>query len=141
MEFFIPFKKIKGVDDNHLREIYQDVQIKLTSLRDTEYDLILLYTVTLSSLISLIRNVQFNQVVKDIIRRVRINHSQLKENKVQLELDKLYMRNNENISILYSISYLDALAESFNFKKVSRTCKIQKTKYINKIVKLILLSY
>ena len=45
-----------------------------------------------------------------------------------------------NISILYNISYLDALALSFNYKKVSHVCKIQQGKYMNRIVSLILSS-
>ena len=38
----------------------------------------------------------------------------------------------------YNISYLDTLAESFNYKKVAHICKIQKGKYINRIVNLII---
>ncbi|MFX0070608.1 MAG: hypothetical protein ACFFAO_05895 [Candidatus Hermodarchaeota archaeon] len=50
------------------------------------------------------------------------------------------MLNNDNISILYNISYLNALAESFNYNKVAHICKIQKGKYINRVVELILSS-
>jgi hypothetical protein len=38
---------------------------------------------------------------------------------------------------LYNLSYIDALAETFNYLKTARICKIQKTKYINRIVALL----
>ncbi|MFX1413521.1 MAG: hypothetical protein ACFFA2_06735 [Promethearchaeota archaeon] len=138
LKFFKPFKKIKGLDENFLQEIYQDIQIRLTALQDTEYDIILLYTIVLSSLISSIRDFHFNISLKEIIERTKIRSKKLNGDQVKLALDKLFMRNNESLSILYNISYLDALAESFNFKKVARTCKIQKGKYINRIVEIII---
>ncbi len=48
------------------------------------------------------------------------------------------MLNDDNISILYNISYLETLAESFNYKKVAKVCKIQISRYINRIVKLVI---
>jgi len=138
LKFFDPFKDIKGLDENYLQEIYQEIQIRLTALHGTKFDIVILYTIVLSVLISSIRNINFNDSVKEIIKRVKQKSNNLKDNQIQLELDKLFMKNNKNISILYNISYLDALAESFNFNKVARTCKIQKGKYINRIVNLIL---
>jgi len=138
LKFFNPFKRIKGLDENYLQEIYQDIQIRLTALQDTKYDIVLLYTIVLSSLISSIRDLHFNFSLKEIIERIKLRSRNLNENQLKLELDKLFMRNNKSLSILYNISYLDALAESFNFKKVARTCKIQKGKHINRIVELIL---
>lgn len=140
LKFFKPFKEIKGLDENYLQEIYQDIQIRLTALHDTKFDFIILYTIVLSSLISSIRDLHFNNSLKEIIKRVKQKCKSINQTQIQLELDKLFMHNNRNISILYNISYLDALAESFNFKKVARTCKIQKGKFINGIVKLILSS-
>jgi hypothetical protein len=138
LKFFNPFKKIKGLDENYLQEIYQDIQIRLTALQDTKYDIVLLYTVVLSSLISSIRDLHFNQTINQIIERIKQKSKTINESQIKLELDKLYMRNNGNLSILYNISHLDALAESFNFKTVARTCKIQKGKHMNRIVEIIL---
>lgn len=140
LKFFDPFKKIKGLDENFLQEIYQDIQIRLTALHDTDYDIVLLYTIVLSSLVSSIREIHFSISLDEIMNRIKRRSNELKENQIKLELDKLFMQNNENLSILYNLSYLDALAESFNFKKVARTCKIQKGKFINRIVKIILYS-
>ncbi|MCK4381090.1 MAG: hypothetical protein KAW51_08130 [Candidatus Lokiarchaeota archaeon] len=64
--------------------------------------------------------------------------SNLHETTIQEELDMLFMKNDNNISILYNISYLDTLAESFNYKKVAHICKIQKSKFINRIVRKII---
>jgi len=134
LNFFQPFKEIKGMDENYIKEIYQDIQIKLTAMHDTEFDILILYTIVLGSLISRIRNIQFNNSINEIIKRIKMKTQELGNNQIQIELDKLFMKNDENVSILYNISYLDALAESFNFKKVAHTCKIQKGKYINRII-------
>ena len=140
LSFFRPFKIIKGINDNYIREIYQDIQIKLTAMHGTNFDEVILYTIVLSSLITSIRDIHFNKSVKEVIRRIGKRSDKISQKQIQIELDNLYMQNNENISILYNISYLDALAESFHFMKTARTCKIQKSKYINRIVNLILFS-
>ena len=137
LTFFKPFTQIKGMDENYIKEIYQEIQIKLAALQDTEYDFVLLYTLVLSSLISRIRDIHFNDAIYEIIDRVKDRSTVLKENEINLELENLFMRNNKFVSLLYNISYLDALADSFHFKKVARTCKIQKSKLINQIVDLI----
>ena len=97
----------------------------------------ILYTLVLNSLISNIRNLHFNNSIDEINKRIKKKRNILSDDQIQKEMDKLFMRNNDNISILYNISYLDALAESFNYKKVARICKIQKGKYINRVVDLI----
>jgi len=140
LKFFHPFTQIKGVDENSIQEINQEVQIKLTALKDTNFDIVLLYILVLSSLISRIRDIHFNYVLEEVLKRVGESSKKITKNQIQLELEDLFMKNNSNISILYNISYLDALAESFNFKKVARICKIQKSKYINKLVALIISS-
>ncbi len=140
MSFFQPFKIIKGIDDNYIREIYQDIQIKLTAMHGTNFDVVILYTIVLSSLITSIHEIHFNNSVQEVIRRVGEKSDKLSQKQIQTQLDKLHMRNNKNVSILNNISYLDALAESFHFMKTARTCKIQKSKYINRIVNLILFS-
>ncbi len=137
LKFFKPFTQIKGMDENYIKEIYQEIQIKLAALQDTEYDLVLLYTLVLSSLISRIRDIHFNDALYEIIDRVKNKFKYLKEKEIHLELEKLFMRNDKYVSLLYNVAYLDALADSFHFKKVARTCKIQKSKLINHIVDLI----
>ena len=57
LKFFQPFKEIKGMDENYIKEIYQDIQIKLTAMHDAEFDNLILYTIVLSSLISNFSNV------------------------------------------------------------------------------------
>ncbi len=140
LKFLNLFKKIKGVDDNYIREIYQDLQLKLENLKDTEnISVIVLYAIVLNSIISTIRDLNFAKALREI--KLRVNYkTSISERKVQDELDKLFMRNDDNVSILYNISYLDTLAESFHYKKVARTCKIQKGKYINRVVNLIVTS-
>lgn len=140
MKFFEPFKKIKGVDANHLSEIYQDIQIKLAAIHGTDFDRVLMYTIVISSLTTSIREIQFNNSMKEIIARTKKRSNALTEKQIKKGLETLFMRNDKNVSILYNLSYLTALAESFNFMKTARTCKIQKSKYINLIVNSILFS-
>jgi len=136
LKFLSHFKRIKGVDEILLKEVYQDLQLKFEHLKDTNQDHVnnvILYTLFLNSIISSIRDINFNAALKEIRKRVR-KKFQTTNKVIQQELDNLFMRNDNKISILYNISYLDTLAESFNFKKVAHVCKIQKSKFINRIV-------
>ena len=140
LQFLNLFRKIKGVDENNINEIYQDLQLKFHNLKDTKnIDTIVLYALVLNSLISSIRDINFNEALTEINRRIR-RRKRINNNKIQQELDMLFMKNNENVSILYNLSYLDTLAESFNYRKVSRICRIQMSKFINRIVDIILLA-
>jgi len=140
LKFLLPFKKIKGLDEETIFEINEQLKDKFELLKDDihESEIVVLYTFVLSALISRIRDLHFNNAIEEIKRRVKEKSSKISGKKIQETLDNLFMRNNDNISILYNISYLDALALSFNYKKVSRVCKIQQGKYMNRIVDLIL---
>lgn len=140
LKFLLPFKKIKGLDEEKIVEINEQLKDKFELLKDDihESEIVVLYTFVLSALISRIRDLHFNNAIEEIKRRVKEKSSKISGKKIQDTLDNLFMRNNDNISILYNISYLDALALSFNYKKVSRVCKIQQGKYMNRIVDLIL---
>lgn len=139
-KFLNRFKKIKGLDDNYIKEIYQDLQLKFENLRDTEnINIIVLYSLVLNSLISSIRDLNFGEAIKEIKKRIQ-KRSNILQNKIREELDELFMKNDENISILYNLSYLDTLAESFNYKKVAHICKIQKSKFMNRIVAVVISS-
>lgn len=140
LNFLRTFKKIEGLSDVHIKEIYDELKDKLEVLRENTADeeIIILYTIVLSGLISKIRDLHFNNSIEEIKKRIKVKSNSIDDNKIQKELNNLFMRNNDNISLLYNISYLDALASSFNYTKVARVCKIQKGKYINRIVKLIL---
>lgn len=140
LEFLNLFKRIKGMDENYIREIYQDLQLKFETIKEAEnINTIIIYSLVLNSLISSIRDLNFGDSIREIKKRI-LRKTKINENKIQEELDKLFMRNNHNISILYNISYLDTLAESFNYKKVAHICKIQESKFINRIVRKILFS-
>ena len=138
LEFLKLFKRIKGIDENYIREIYQDLQLKFESIKEAEnINTVIIYTLVLNSLISSIRDLNFGDAIREVKKRILIK-SNLHESTVQDELDMLFMKNDDNISILYNISYLDTLAESFNYKKVAHICKIQKSKFINRIVRRII---
>ena len=140
LQFLNLFRKIKGVDENNINEIYQDLQLKFHNLKDKKnIDTIVLYSLVLNYLISSIRDINFNEALTEINRRIR-RRKRINNNKIQQELDMLFMKNNKNVSILYNLSYLDTLAESFNYRKVSRICRIQMSKFINRIVDIILLA-
>jgi len=140
LNFLRSFKKIEGLSDAHIKEIYDELKDKLEVLRENAADeeIVILYTIVLSGLISKIRDLHFNNSIAEIKKRIKAKSKAISDNVIQQELNNLFMRNNDNISLLYNISYLDALASSFNYSKVARVCKIQKGKYINRVVKLIL---
>ena len=137
VQFLSLFKKIKGLNDREIENINKVLEEKLTYLDDEDSNTVILYTIVLSSLISRIRDLHFNMSLEEINKRVKKKRN-LTDPVIQEVLDDLFMKNNNNVSILYNISYLDALAESFNYSRVAHTCKIQKSKYINRIVKIIL---
>lgn len=138
LEFLKLFKRIKGIDENYIREIYQDLQLKFESIKEAEnINTVIIYTLVLNSLISSIRDLNFEDAIREVKKRI-LKKSNLQEDIIQEELDMLFMKNDNNISILYNISYLDTLAESFNYKKVAHICKIQKSKFINRIVRKII---
>ena len=138
LQFLKLFRKIKGVDENYINEIYQDLELKFQNLSDTEnINTIVTYAIVLNSLISSIRDINFRNTVTEIKRRIK-SKVFMSEREIQEGLDMLFMRNDANVSILYNISYLDTLAESFNYRKVAHICKIQKSKFMNRIVNLII---
>ncbi|MHA2185521.1 MAG: hypothetical protein ACXAAI_11020 [Promethearchaeota archaeon] len=140
LKFLKLFRKIKGVDENYINEIYQDIQLKFQNLSDTEnINTIVMYAIVLNSLISSIRDINFKKSLTEINKRIK-NKASTSEREIQKELDILFMRNDANVSILYNLSYLDTLAESFNYKKVAHICKIQKSKFMNRVVELIIKS-
>ena len=140
LKFLKLFRKIKGVDENYINEIYQDLQLKFQNLSDTEnINTVVMYAIVLNSLISSIRDINFKKSLTEIKKRIK-NKTSMSEREIQKELDILFMRNDANVSILYNLSYLDTLAESFNYKKVAHICKIQKSKFMNRVVKLIIKS-
>ncbi|MBY9020844.1 MAG: hypothetical protein KGD67_07290 [Candidatus Lokiarchaeota archaeon] len=138
MNFFKPFMIIKGIDENHIREIYQDIQIKLAAMHGTNFDDVLMYTIVVSSLTTSIREIQFKNSIQEVIRSAKKQSANLSKKQIQDELEKLFMVNNKYVSILYNLSYIDALAESFNYLKTAHICKIQKSKCINRIVNLVM---
>lgn len=142
-KFLLPFKKIKGINEETIQQIHKDLENKLAHFKgeNSETGNVILYTLVLSALISRIRDIHFNDSIEEVRKRISKKLSKkscsLSEDDIQEALDNLFMRNNKNISILYNISYLCALAESFNYKKVAHICKIQRSKFINRIVRMI----
>lgn len=136
LKFLTLFKKIKGMDEKYINEIYQELELKLENLKEVEAEninTVILYTLLLNSLISRIRDLNFGEAIREVKKRIK-NRITINDRRIQDELDKMFMKNDDNISILYNISYLDTLAESFNYKKVAKVCKIQISRYINRIV-------
>ncbi|MHA1195078.1 MAG: hypothetical protein ACTSRH_03790 [Promethearchaeota archaeon] len=140
LRFIEKFKVIKGMTDDKINEINQDIQGKFTHIYDLNQSLFLRRIIVLSSLISKIRDISFSDTVNEIINRVK-NYSNSSSNEdILFRLEELFMNNDEDVSMLYGISCLDYLAESFNFRKVNRICRIQKSKYINRVVNRIIKS-
>ena len=132
LKFLSQFKKIKGVDDKNIKIVHQEFQLKLKKINE-DINILVVYAIVLNSLISCIRELNFEEILKEIRKRIKFK-IKTSGAKIQDELEKMFMKNHDYVSILYNLSYLDTLAESFNYKKVARVCKIQISRYINRIV-------
>ncbi len=140
LKFLTLFKKIKGMDENYISEIYQELELKFENLKEVKAEninTVILYSLLLNSLISRIRDLNFEEAIREVKKRIK-NKIMINDRRIQDELDKMFMINDDNVSILYNISYLDTLAESFNYKKVAKVCKIQISRYINRIVNIVI---
>ena len=140
LKFLTLFKKIKGMDENYISEIYQELELKFENLKEVKAEninTVILYSLVLNSLISRIRDLNFEEAIREVKKRIK-NKIMINDRRIQDELDKMFMINDDNVSILYNISYLDTLAESFNYKKVAKVCKIQISRYINRIVNIVI---
>ncbi|MBD3255747.1 MAG: hypothetical protein GF383_11690 [Candidatus Lokiarchaeota archaeon] len=138
--FLQPFKKIKGLNDAQIQDISEELDQKFNELQDSIDEIVVIYTIVTSVIISRIRDLHFNESIEEIKKRTKKKVKSLSKIEIQDQLNQLFMVNDDNISILYNLSYLDALAESFNYNKVAKICKIQKGKYINRVVKKIIAS-
>lgn len=141
LKFLKKFEKIQGMTQSLIKEIYSELKRKIESIeQNLEYsreNSVIFYTILLNTLITNIREVHFQNSLKIIYRKLNQHKSSVKRSEIKNELNNLFMRNNENVSILYNISYLHALANTFNYKQVRRVCSIQRTKYINRTIRLI----
>lgn len=141
LQFIEKFAQIDGITKELIDETFKDLGKKLKNLEgnidDSEDSTVILYTMLLSSIITKIREIKFEEVKKIIYRKLHEKNSSIKDSDIRNELNKLYQRNDRRISILYNISYMQILAKTFNYKQVEKVCNIQQTKFINKIVKFI----
>ncbi|TXT60615.1 MAG: hypothetical protein BAJALOKI2v1_90029 [Promethearchaeota archaeon] len=141
LKFLKKFKKIQGINDSLIKEIYHELNIKMERLEgnveDSDENSVIFYTILLNTLITKIREIHFKNSLELIHKKVLEENSSIKPAEIDNELTNLFMRNNSNVSILYNISYMHALAKTFNYKQVKRVCSIQRTKYINNTAKLI----
>lgn len=141
LKFLKKFEKIQGITQSLIKEIYSELEQKIESLeQNLEYsreNSVIFYSILLNTLITNIREVHFQNSLKIMYRQLNQHKSSVKRSEIKNELNNLFMRNNENVSILYNISYLHALAKTFNYKQVKRVCSIQRTKYINRTIRLI----
>jgi len=138
LQFINKFAHIKGFTDLIIKEIFQDLELKLKHLEHNidvlEDNTVILYTMLLSAIISKIREIHFEEAIRIIYQKLKSQYSSLKDTEIKNELNNLYQRIDSRISILYNLSYLNALADTFNYKQVKKVCSIQRTRYINKIV-------
>ncbi len=140
--FMEKFEVISGLTKSLVRNTYEEFKEKHHllegNLGDSNDRLLVLYTILMSVLISKIRKIHFEDDLKTIRRRLKRKYPSFREKSIDRELTRLFERNDSNVSILYNLSYLYALANTFNYNKVKRVCGIQKSKYINILAKKII---
>lgn len=97
-------------------------------------------TSILGELMGLIRERAFNETLQEIKNRFKQRRGgtngegEISEVKVDDRIAELFQRNDENISLLYNLSFLEYLASAIHSPKVKRTTKILLGKYINRVV-------
>ena len=134
-KFLLSLTKIKGISEKHIRIYHEELLNKIEVLKDNIDDLndILIYNIVLSFVISKIRDYHFQEIIEEIYERIKIHSNDLSFVQINENFERLFMLNNKYISILYSIVFLEVLADSFNFKRVARVCKMQRGKFINRV--------
>ncbi len=135
-EFLLPLTKIKGIDEHQVKKLHKSIENKLAKLKKSlgEFDDLLLYTIILSDSISKIRDLHFENSIDELLSRAQAKYPHLTINEIQDILNEFFQRNDSNISILYNLSYLNALAESFSYRQTAKISKILRTKYMNVII-------
>ena len=138
--FLLNLTKIKGITIEDIYTVHEKLIKKLEILKENvdNLDDITTYSIVLGYIISKIRDFHFQHTIDAIFAKIKLKPHGLSNLKIKENLEKLFMLNDKNISILYNIGYLEALADSFNFKKVARVCRMLKGKYINRVIEIIL---
>jgi len=97
-------------------------------------------TSLLGELLGTIRERAFNETLQEIKNRFKKRRGDLDREegisdvKVDDRIAELFQRNDDNISLLYNLSFLEFLAGTIHSPKVKRTTKILLGKYINRVV-------
>jgi hypothetical protein len=100
----------------------------------------IIVTSLLGELLGNIRERAFNETLHEIKTRLKERRGgsngedQLAEVKLDDRIAELFQRNDENISLLYNLSFLEFIAVTIHSQKVRRTAKILLGKYINRVV-------
>lgn len=100
----------------------------------------IIITSLLGELLGNIRERAFNETLQEIKTRLKKRRGgsngddQLEEVNLDDRIAELFQRNDENISLLYNLSFLEFIAITIHSEKVKRTAKILLGKYINRVV-------
>ncbi|TFF98224.1 MAG: hypothetical protein EU541_07125 [Promethearchaeota archaeon] len=140
-QFLKKFIKVSGITESLIEETYIELKSRFSrlegNLSNSKESQVVLYTIFMGTIISKIREIHFENLLQIIRERIKRKNKDISELQIEKELGSLFQTNNENVSILYNLSYLYALADTYNYKQVKRVCRIQQTKYINKLIYLI----
>jgi hypothetical protein len=124
-----------------LDEVENNFSARLSRLEGEASDLHIIATLLFGELLGSIRERVFNQTLTEIKNRL-IENLKIKDgSKAEFEENfktqtcNLFQRNNENISLLYNLCFLDFIAETVHSYKLKKTVKIQLGKYMNRVVK------
>ncbi|MDD1779520.1 MAG: hypothetical protein LUQ65_15260 [Candidatus Helarchaeota archaeon] len=100
----------------------------------------IIVTSLFGELLGNIRERAFNETLQEIKTRLKKREGgsngedQLAEVKLDDRIAELFQRNDDNISLLYNLSFLEYIAVTIHSEKVRRTAKILLGKYINRVV-------
>ncbi|HUX98968.1 MAG TPA: hypothetical protein VMV49_05405 [Candidatus Deferrimicrobium sp.] len=134
-------KKLSKEFHIDLDEVQNNFSERLSRLEGEANDLPIIATLLFGELLGNIRERVFNQILTEIKNRL-IENLKIKdgskakfEENFKTQTCDLFQRNNENISLLYNLCFLEFIAETVHSYKLSRVLKILLGKYMNRVVK------
>jgi len=109
--------------------VYGQFTQKSSILENTPEQLPILITFLVSDILSALRVPAFDKVKSQIKEKALSKFSSLGE--MEGSFDKLCSFNNQHLSLLENLSFLDILSRAFHFQRIVRVVAIQITKHIN----------
>jgi hypothetical protein len=121
-----------------LKGVKTRIETNLEGMGDLEGQEIVMIYMVLTKLLEALRETSYNKFGNQrIIDSYELQSKKKFTNKIKEKIQKLAALNEENISLLYNLSFVGLLAASYNLGNLSKTVKRLLSTRINRIIKKI----